>query len=175
MTPEEILLNLIEQKKEIESVATRRFQMGIGSPYPKELKEIDEQIQEAEKRTGRPICFAKFDETPLTIRITEEEKVKNSDIKAHKQRQKQINEITEFENRLEGLSKVDSKKLYILKKLKDEWDIYPNKNRYTISQSKYWSWIREFGIDDFPQFENFLLSLKKEGLIDRFDFLPDYM
>ncbi|MFA5888767.1 MAG: hypothetical protein WCW47_00720 [Candidatus Paceibacterota bacterium] len=73
------------------------------------------------------------------------------------------------------LSSADKKRLLILEKLKEEWDIYPNKQRYTISQKKYHIWMREIDIDDFNQFKNFLYSIKDKGLIEKFEFIPDYM
>jgi len=167
MMPKEILLNLLEQKREIERDAVRKFQLGIGLPYPKELKEIDEQIKEAEKRAG---TFSGLVGNHLII----ESEVERNE-RARKERQEKIDGITKLQNKLNGLSKVNSIKLRILEKLKEEWDIYPNKDKYTISQSKYWGWIRGMSIDDFPQFENFLLAFKKDGLIDRFDFIPDYV
>jgi adenine C2-methylase RlmN of 23S rRNA A2503 and tRNA A37 len=74
-----------------------------------------------------------------------------------------------------GLSSSDKKRLLILEKLKEEWDIYPNKSRYTISSAKYHRWMYEIGIDDFNQFENILLSLRDKGLVSSFEFMPEYM
>lgn len=68
----------------------------------------------------------------------------------------------------------DEKRLFLLEQLKKEWDIYPNKSRYTISQRKYHEWMRNAGIDDFEQLKNYLASLRDKGFVTKFDFLPDY-
>lgn len=68
----------------------------------------------------------------------------------------------------------DEKRLFLLERLKEEWDVYPNKSRYTISQRKYHEWMREAGIDDFYQLQNYFAGLRDMGLVVKFDFLPDY-
>jgi hypothetical protein len=70
------------------------------------------------------------------------------------------------------LSNTDKKKLYVLEKLKDEYDLTPNEAR--ISPKKHAQWIREGNITDYYEFEAVLNNLKKEGLIISFDFLSEY-
>lgn len=66
----------------------------------------------------------------------------------------------------------DRKKLYILEKLKEEWDLTPDKAK--ISHIKHSQWIRECNITDYYEFKAVLNALKKEGLINSFEFLSEY-
>lgn len=52
MNNEETLVELYRIRIEIESRARRRFAMGIGDAYTDDLRKIDEQIKEIEKKIG---------------------------------------------------------------------------------------------------------------------------
>ncbi len=76
-----------------------------------------------------------------------------------------------------NLSAADKKKLFILEKLKEEWDLTPKNNsekvtiqtgETKISSQKFNSWMRESGITDWYELENILNILKQEGLISKF-------
>ena len=85
-----------------------------------------------------------------------------------------------------NLSTADKKKLFILEKLKEEWDLTPKNNsdkvmvqtgigthlvqagETKISSQKFNSWMKESGITDWFELENILNILKQEGLISKF-------
>lgn len=72
------------------------------------------------------------------------------------------------EPKVTNLSAADQKKLFILEKLKAEWDLTPDAGATKISNQKYHSWMRECGITDWYELENILNILKQEGLIVSF-------
>lgn len=82
---------------------------------------------------------------------------------------------TEFKSSDNGaitsLSAADRKKLCILEKLKEEWDLTPD--RAKISQIKHSLWLRDCGITDYYEFEAILNLLKKEKLINLFHFVDE--
>lgn len=91
------------------------------------------------------------------------------------------------------LSVADKKKLFILEKLKEEWDLTPKTDdepvmfqagmkahlrlagETTISHSKISSWMQESGINDWYELKNILEILKHEGLISNFQSLNEAM
>ncbi|HWW41887.1 hypothetical protein [Pedobacter sp.] len=95
--------------------------------------------------------------------------------------------INSDKNEEHNLSVADKKKLSILEKLKEEWDLTPKSDdegvifqtgmrahlRFAgetkISHQKYLSWTSEAGISDWYEFENILNILKEEGLILKFE------
>lgn len=95
------------------------------------------------------------------------------------------------EQKENNLSIADRKKLFILEKLKEEWDLTPKNNsdhvtiqtgigtdlvqagETTISNQKFLSWISEGGIGDWHELENILNILKQEGLILKFQNLNE--
>lgn len=70
-------------------------------------------------------------------------------------------------------SNADKKKLCILEKLKEEWELSPDK--VTIPQRKYHQWAEECGITDDYQFNAVLNALKNDGLIHKFSFISNYV
>ena len=76
-------------------------------------------------------------------------------------------------NETTTLSVVNKKKLCILEKLKEEWDLTPVQAK--ISSKKHSQWIRECNIIDYYEFEAVLNALEKEGLINSFEFVSEYM
>ncbi|MDO8451325.1 MAG: hypothetical protein Q7S76_00465 [bacterium] len=52
MEPAKVLLELYAIRNEVEQKAHRRFAMGIGDAYTDDLRQIDEQIAQIEKRTS---------------------------------------------------------------------------------------------------------------------------
>lgn len=89
--------------------------------------------------------------------------------------------VTEHKN---TLSIADKKKLYILEQLREEWDITPKSNNdraysyYSketkLAHSKYWSWMKQCGINDWYEMENILNILQQDGLIFRFEIHSEY-
>lgn len=91
------------------------------------------------------------------------------------------------------LSIADKKKLFILEKLKEEWDLTPKTDdepvmfqtgmkahlrlagETTISHQKFSSWMRECGISDWYELKNIFEILKQEGLISKFQNLNEAM
>ena len=91
-----------------------------------------------------------------------------------------------------SLSVAEKKKLYILEKLKEEWDLTPQKNENPtmiqaglyfyersagetrVSQQKFSAWERECGISDWYELENILTIFKQEGLIINFSIHNEY-
>ena len=71
------------------------------------------------------------------------------------------------------LSTAETKKLCILEKLKEEWDLTPVQAK--ISSKKHSQWKRECNITDYYEFEAVLNALEKEGLINSFEFVSEYM
>lgn len=69
-----------------------------------------------------------------------------------------------------SLSAADRKKLCILEKLKEVWDLIPDKAK--IPQMKYSLWLWNCGATHF-EFEAILNIFKKEGLINSFIFMDD--
>ena len=85
-----------------------------------------------------------------------------------------------------NLSTADHKKLFILEKLKEEWDLTPKTDsepvtfqagmkarlrlagETKVSSQKFNSWMRESGITDWYELENILNILQQEGLISKF-------
>ncbi|MFZ2621108.1 MAG: hypothetical protein WAX85_01260 [Minisyncoccia bacterium] len=55
MTPEQTLRHLRAIREEVQQRASERFRLGIGVPYTKELKELDEQIAHFEKQVPPPL------------------------------------------------------------------------------------------------------------------------
>lgn len=82
------------------------------------------------------------------------------------------------------LSIADKKKLFILERLREEWDITPKSNnnpnysyysRETkLAHNKYWSWMKQCGINDWYEMENILKILQQDGLIFRFEIHSEY-
>lgn len=72
------------------------------------------------------------------------------------------------ETKVNNLSTADQKKLFILEKLRVEWDLTPNAGTTKISNQKYHTWMRECGITDWYELENILRILQQEGLISTF-------
>lgn len=84
---------------------------------------------------------------------------------------------------------IDSQILYILEKIRDEYLViekqgFPaHNNRHNsgysrgydaqISEGRWHSWTNELGID-FMQFEAILKIIKKEGLLEKFQFISEY-
>ncbi len=91
------------------------------------------------------------------------------------------------------LSVADKKKLFILERLKEEWDLTPKTDdepvmfqtgmkahlrlagETTISHQKFSSWMRECGISDWYELKNIFEILKQEGLISKFQNLNEAM
>lgn len=67
-----------------------------------------------------------------------------------------------------SLSTADQKKLLILERLKEEWDLTPNAGETKVSYQKFHTWMKECGITDWYELENVLKLLKQEGLITKF-------
>lgn len=70
-----------------------------------------------------------------------------------------------------NLSTADQKKLLILEKLKEEWDLTPNAGETKVSYQKFHTWMKECGITDWYELENILKLLKQEGLITKFQII----
>jgi len=74
------------------------------------------------------------------------------------------------------LTAADKKKLCILEKLKEEWDLVSKKNNEEVVIEVSWQrniqWQGECGIDD-SQFENILQGFKDENLLDGFRFFRE--
>ncbi|MFZ3029820.1 MAG: hypothetical protein WA095_02385, partial [Minisyncoccia bacterium] len=69
------------------------------------------------------------------------------------------------------LSPADKKKLFILEKLKEDWDLAPKDGRQVqlkISGDQVYEWMMELGIN-YYSLENILLGFKKEGLIIKYE------
>ena len=95
------------------------------------------------------------------------------------------------EKKVTNLSAADQKKLLLLEKLKEEWDLTPKQNSdpvmvstgigthlvkaglATISNQKFRSWMGECGISDWYELESILNILKQEGLISSFQNLNE--
>jgi hypothetical protein len=95
------------------------------------------------------------------------------------------------EKKVTNLSAADQKKLLLLEKLKEEWDLTPKQNSdpvmvrtgigthlvkaglATISNQKFHSWMNQCGISDWYEFESILNILKQEGLISKFENLNE--
>jgi len=72
-----------------------------------------------------------------------------------------------------SLSAADEKKLCILEKLKEEWDLIPDEAK--ISYRKHFQWTKECNISDYYEFEAILKNLQREGLIKSFRFVNPAM
>ena len=70
-----------------------------------------------------------------------------------------------------SLSAADRKKLCILEKLKEEWDLTPTETK--ISPIKHSQWQNECNITDYYEFKAILDFLKKEKLINSFNFMDE--
>lgn len=95
------------------------------------------------------------------------------------------------EKKVTNLSAADQKKLLLLEKLKEEWDLTPKQNSdpvmvrtgigthlvkaglATVSNQKFHSWMNQCGISDWYEFESILNILKQEGLISKFENLNE--
>jgi|ERR1035437_1584340 hypothetical protein len=86
-------------------------------------------------------------------------------------------------------SLADKKKLYILEKLRLEWDFVPKQNsepmiiqafptygrrafEISIPEHQYSSWIREYALE-YHQFNSILAFFQQEGLLDSFNFMDE--
>ena len=85
---------------------------------------------------------------------------------------------------------IDSHILFILKKLKVEFEVvkrqgFPSRKRdyysqysrlrdSVISMQRWHSWLNELEIDDV-QGEAILKIIENEGLLEKFEFVPDYV
>jgi len=152
MTPEEILLSLYNLRVELERDAIQKYQRGIGLPYTVELREIDKQIAEISKRVAPSFI--------TTSAITPEVKTDN------KETQPQPNS--------QILTAADKKKLCVLEKLKEQWDLAPadyEKNGVrivlvtSIPDERYDKWIRECELDDEQRLTDILTTFQREGII----------
>lgn len=72
------------------------------------------------------------------------------------------------EHKQTNLPPAEQKKLFILEKLKAEWDLTPNAGETKISNQKFHSWMKECGITDWYELENILKLLQQAGLISKF-------
>lgn len=81
---------------------------------------------------------------------------------------------------------IDSRTLYILDKIRDEYDVikrqgFPSHIREpygrawdaTIPQIRWNSWASELGID-YLQLQAILKILENEGLLEKFEFVSEY-
>jgi hypothetical protein len=84
------------------------------------------------------------------------------------------------------LSAADKKKLYILEKLKEEWELVPKLStgpglvvyqhpaRETdIPTTRVNDWMNRCGIEDIQQLENILTIFQQEGLIEGFNVIDE--
>jgi len=85
---------------------------------------------------------------------------------------------------------IDSRTLFILEKIQDEYEIIKRQgfpahtqdyySRYSrthdakIPERRWHSWANELGID-FIQLEAILKIIENEGLLEKFEFIPDYV
>lgn len=99
------------------------------------------------------------------------------------------NSKTQIKDNITGeLSKADKTKIYILEKLKEEWDLAPKVSNESIHRFHvYYNsgyevkispkntnlWCRECDIDHL-KLENILINFKNEGLINHFEFVSEY-
>jgi len=88
------------------------------------------------------------------------------------------------------LTPANKKKLCILEKLKEEWDLTPKGpvseraglasyrvrpgGETQISQPKFYSWMRECDVGDLYEFKNILAGFQEAGLISKFEIFNDY-
>jgi hypothetical protein len=97
-----------------------------------------------------------------------------------------------FERQMTNNTKdnIDARTLFVLEKLREEYEIarrqgFPSRKRDRYSQysrshdaeipEKRWrAWANERGID-YVQLEAVLKILENEGLLEEYDFIPDYM
>jgi hypothetical protein len=85
---------------------------------------------------------------------------------------------------------IDSKILFILKKIQDEYEIikrqgfpshtensyliHPRTHDTKISENRWRSWANELNID-YTQLESLLKIIENEGLLEKSKFIPDYI
>jgi len=162
MTPEKILLSLYNLRVEVERKAIRDYEIGIGLPYTPELQEIDEQIERLERRVKIGTDFS-----PLLI--TETDKIVKKEV------QPQLNN---------HLTSADKKKLCLLEKLKEQWDLAPadyeeNGVRIVldahIPDERYDKWIRECELDDEQRLTDILTTFQQEDIIVSFRKIANFI
>ncbi len=110
-----------------------------------------------------------------------QDEIKNLTEKVRELTQLAKEKISENKN---TLSVADKKKLFILDRLREEWDLTPKSNsdpnysyysRETkLAHDKYWSWMKQCGINDWYEMENILKILQQDGLIFRFETHSEY-
>ena len=71
----EVLSRLYAIRKEVEQKAYRRFAMGLGEAYPDELRQIDEQIAQIEKRVPNGTGFTLAATAPVLLSVEKKETV----------------------------------------------------------------------------------------------------
>lgn len=85
---------------------------------------------------------------------------------------------------------VDTRIGYLLDKLQEEYEVvkrqgfpsrknasysrYSRKHDATIPEKRWRSWANELGID-YVQLQSLLEVLKNDGLLEKFDFISDYV
>ena len=173
MTSEEILFSLYRKRVELEGEAVRKYQMGMGFPYTPELKEIDEQIKEISKRVPQSVFAATPEGTLATNPITNVEDLKGA------VRVEQLKEKI-----AEDLTKAEKKKLCVLERLKDEYDLTPKTPVRThmylgyshirpadeawLYGQKISAWIQECALSDRLELENILAIFQEKKIISKF-------
>ncbi len=75
---------------------------------------------------------------------------------------------TETNHMTKELSVAEKKKLFILEKLNEEWELLPKQlepKLIKLHWSRYEKWLKDSGIPDNGQLMNILLGLQEKGLI----------
>src|SRR3989344_4188138 len=88
-------------------------------------------------------------------------------LKSGKDIDENIPKFLEVEKNLQ-LSVADRKKLSVLEKLKEEWDL--NGSGFIVPESRYDEWINECGLEDYQRLEDILRGFQGQGLIENFEF-----
>ncbi len=104
--------------------------------------------------------------------------------------------IESLKKRYDQYSPDSIKKIvYILEKLKEEWDLIPKEPKHyyqwiehydyivpnkkvikaNISHKKFSDWIANAGLSDFYELQNILATLQQEGLISNINFTDEFV